>query len=648
MNHDQAELLLSARLDGERLSPRAASSLDRHLETCAECRAFERRAYRLRESARIELAPAVPDLVEPIMSAVRSEPRQATRLHDVRPRRGRGAMPRLAPVAAALLVGALAGSLVVGGPLERGPGGSALAASDVTEGIAAAAVRLDAYQATFAIRETHLSPEVPVRDLTMSVWFEAPERFRLDVVDHTDYPSPATPTHLRLVVNDSTWYASGPAPCGTARCPMRESAVRNRLPFSTAAPLPGDLILPVSTLMDPDRVTVLGRGRALGRPAVQVEVPFERARPLFPFLEIGGAWRPFFPNDRVRIWLDERSWFPLRWEVFPATGSERDQWALRFGLPEEPALQPVFSVTALDVGMRDPEPGIFEIPSVVGTQDQGARPVLLGQVERETGFEPVAPTSVAGLDLYRVVLPRDDSGGALVAYADGLAFLTLGETRTWMDDAPFGPVGVQAEEIALSGGGVAYYEPASGEHARRLSIHAAGSDLYLESNLSRAELLAAAASLPVEGLPMPDAWRVRGSGTTVVERMTLDEAREAAPFPIALPRSLPEGFGLASVELVDAGYGVGVTLYLRDRDADAGIGTIRLHLEPATALPPASSAAQSGVDVGGSPGRYTPGRSQLEWIDTGIYRSLDAPGLPLDGLLTVARSIPSGSEGSGR
>jgi hypothetical protein len=642
MNHEQAERLLCARLDGERLAPRAAASLDRHLETCAECRAFERGAYRLRESARIELAPAVPDLVEPIMAAVRAEPRQVTRLRDVRPRRTRRLMPRLAPVAAALLVGAIAGSLVVGGPWQH-EGGSALAASDVTEGIAATAVQLDAYQATFAIRETHLSTEVPVRDLTMSVWFEEPERFRLDVVDHTDYPSPATPTDLRLVVDDSLWYASGPAPCGTARCPLRESAVRNRLPFSTAAPLPADLILPVSTLTDPDRVTVLGRDTVLGRPAVQVEVPFERARPLFPFLEIGGAWRPFYPNDRVRIWLDERNWFPLRWEVFPATGAERDAWALRFGLPEEPALRPVFSVTALDVGMRDPDPQVFEIPAVAGAKDQGARPVRLAQVEREAGFEPVAPASVAGLDLYRVVLPREEAGGAVVAYADGLAFLTLGETRTWTGDAPFGPVGLQAEEIALSGGGVAYYEPASDAHARRLSIHAAGTDLYLESNLSRDELLEAAASLPVEGLPMPDAWRVRGSGGAVVERVTLAQARDATSFAIVLPRSLPQGFGLASVELVDAGYGVGVTLYLRDRDADAGIGTIRLHLEPANALPPASSADQSAVDVGGEPGRFTPDRSQLEWIDAGVYRSLDAPGLSLDGLLTVASSIPSGT-----
>ncbi len=352
-------------------------------------------------------------------------------------------------------------------------------------------------------------------------------------------------------------------------------------------------MLPISTLADADRLTVLGRGTVLGRPAVRVEVPFERAEPLFPFLSIGGDWRPFFPNDRVRIWLDERNWFPLRWNVYPATGAERDAWALRFGLPDEPSLRSVFSVRALHVSLDTPDAGVFDIPATTSSQDQGARAVELGDVRRETGFEPVAPGTMGGLDRYRVVLPRDDAGETLVSYADGLAFLNLGETRSWNGDAPFGPVGVQAEEVPLTGGGVAYYEPASLDQGRRIAIHAAGTDLYLESNLPRSRLLAAAAALPVEGLPMPDAWTHRRVGAATTERVTLETARASVPFPIELPSELPDGFGLASVELVDAGYGAGVTLYLRDEDADAGIGTIRLHLEAASELPPATSADQS-------------------------------------------------------
>jgi hypothetical protein len=141
---------------------------------------------------------------------------------------------------------------------------------------------------------------------------------------------------------------------------------------------------------------------------------------------------------------------------------------------------------------------------------------------------------------------------------------------------------------------------------------------------------------------MPDAWRVHEVAGATIERVSLEAARSAVPFPVQLPRTLPAGFGLASVELVEAGYGNGVTLYFRDRDADAGIGTIRMHLEPAQALPPATSASQSAVDVGDAHGRYTPDRSELEWIRSGVYRSLDAPGLDLSELVSIARSIGAG------
>jgi hypothetical protein len=636
MNHDQAELLLSSRIDGEHLAARQSASLERHLRTCERCRAFERGAYRLREATRFQLAPAVPDLVEPIMSSVRIEPRPANVRVLRQPARRRRPVPRVAPLVATVLVGALVGSLVVGGPWGERAGEPALASSDVVDGVSAAAVRLHAYEATFAISESHLSPEVSSRDLTMHVWFEAPERFRLDVTDHTAYPVETTPTDLRLIVDGPSWYASGPAACPSSTCPVRESLVRNRLPFSTAAPIPTDLVLPLDVLADADDVTVLGRGRVLGRPAVRVEVPFERAGPLFPFLSLGGEWRPFFDRDRVRIWLDERSWLPLRWEVFPAPGADRRAWALRFGLPIEPPGEAVFAAVALDVSLQPPAGEVFAIPETARGSDQGARPVALADLRAKAGFEPIAPPEVAGLELYRAVLPPE---GPVLAYADGLAFLTLGQSASWDADAPYGPVSVRAEQVRLPGGGVAYYEPASGDQARRLSIHAEGTDLYLESNLPRSALVAAAAALPVRGLPFPESWLVRIEGGARVERVTIEQARSAVSFPIELPTALPQGFELASVELVDAGEGLGVTLYLRDRDADGSVGIIRMHLEPATSLPPAISAVQSAVDVGGAMGRYTPDRSQLEWVRDGVYRSIDAPGLDLAALLALAVSI---------
>ncbi|MEX2421672.1 MAG: hypothetical protein WD670_07630, partial [Actinomycetota bacterium] len=66
---------------------------------------------------------------------------------------------------------------------------------------------------------------------------------------------------------------------------------------------------------------------------------------------------------------------------------------------------------------------------------------------------------------------------------------------------------------------------------------------------------------------------------------------------------------------------------------------IRLHLEPATELPPATSATQSTIQLGDVRARFTLGRSQLEWVQGGVYRSLDAPGLSLQELVAIALSF---------
>ena len=610
MDHERAERLISERLDGERLSSRDTVALERHLETCAECRAFERGAYRLRDAARFEIAPAVPDLVEQIMTSVEKESQsRPAGIRVVRPMRlpqRRSLLPRLAPAIAALLVGLLAGSLVVGGPWRHPESRfmAALAAEDVTDRVAGAAPSLDSYAARFSIVERNLGADVPVREMGMRVWFNAPEQFRMDVVDRTDYPTRATKTDLRLVVNGDRWYSSAPAPCPLPKCPKRETSIRNRAPFSSHAPAPTDLVLPLVALAEPESFEVLRIGRALEREAVVVEVPWDRASSLFPFLSMGGRWRPFFPNDHVRIWLDASSWFPLRWRVFPARGPARDQWQLRFGLEEERPRRWIFDVVASSVRLSAPPADVFEIPSTARTEDLGARAVALGELPRETGYEPVAPSSeLGGLGLYRVVIPDATSDEqTLVTYADGLSFVKLGETRSWTADSPFGLTDVRAEEVVLGGGSVGYYEPATGTQGRRLSIHAAGTDLYVETNLPRERLLDVGASLPVTGLEMPDEWRVHGTDGALVERVTLEEAQAALPFEIAMPQRLPAGFTLASAEIVEVEGDVGVNLYFRDAEVDVGVGTVRLHLEAGRELPPATAARQSAVEVGDAEG----------------------------------------------
>jgi hypothetical protein len=78
----------------------------------------------------------------------------------------------------------------------------------------------------------------------------------------------------------------------------------------------------------------------------------------------------------------------------------------------------------------------------------------------------------------------------------------------------------------------------------------------------------------------------------------------------------------------------------RDRTDTLAASSLRLHLERASALPPASSSQQVAVEVGDVGGRWTPARSSLEWVTGGVYRSLDGPGLSLQEALAIAGSIP--------
>jgi outer membrane lipoprotein-sorting protein len=649
---ERARRAISERMDGERLTPRLTAALEHHVADCPACAAFEAGAWKLREAARFEVAPAVPDLVDSIMASVERE-RQERAPAPLRllpgGRARRPLLPgriRLAPVAAALAVGLVAGSLAVGGPWQR-PEGLSVDAAEVTRGVAAAATTLSEYQARFAVTEYHFAPDVPVREFSMNVWFQAPEKFRLDVVDHTQYPSTdITHTDLELIVNGSSWYSVGSSACPIDVCPPSETVVENRVPFSSTTPAPTDLILPVTSLADANQLRVVGRGSLLGRPAIEVRLPFDAAQPLFPFLSLGGSWRPFFRSDQVDLWLDASSWLPLSYSVYPAQGRERDEWALRFGLPSESPRQPIFQVAALSVDRQAPPPGTFHIPQTKGRTDQGAKPVSISQASKETGFEPVQPEDVEGLSLYQVVLPppstsKGEPRQTLITYSKGLAWLKLGETRGWTSNTPYGPVALQAREVRLANGGVAYYEPATEDQGRRLSIHAAGTDLYVETNLSRDKLLDVAGSLPVTGIPIPEAWAVRRSPEGVTERVTLPQAAAEMPFTIMLPASgaLPPGYEVASAEIVRLHQNTALNVYFQQQDTDLGTGPIRLHEEVATKLPPASSAAQSEVEVRGVIGRWTPDRNQLEWVEQGVYLSLDAGGLPLADLLAVAASL---------
>jgi hypothetical protein len=383
---------------------------------------------------------------------------------------------------------------------------------------------------------------------------------------------------------------------------------------------------------------VLGRDRLDGRDAVRLGLSFDRAEPLFPFLRIGGAWRPFFDRDRVQLWLDASSWIPLRILVTPSASPERRGWELRYGLGVEAAGTTILDVRLTSVSAAPPDPTAFRIPGGPASPT----PVELDDVAARLGYVPATPGDPGDLELASVVLPTERSiatPSSLLVYAQGLDYLKVGERRDWAGAAPFGPIDEDAQQVSLGGGGVAYYEPAGEGFGRRLAIHGTEADLFLETNLPRERLLEIAASLPVVGRPIPGARS--GPGGSEAERVTVDEGIEAAGLPASFPAKLPSGYVVASAELTRSdGEITAVTLLLRQAETDMAGPPLTLHVRPGAGMPPASSSAQVRLVSDGVQARWTPSRSELEWVEPDGYRSLQGDRTLAD-LLSIARVLVS-------
>lgn len=635
---------LSARLDGAP-NRRLSGAFESHLATCARCTAFQARADRIRELARIEPAAPVPDLVSRIMAEVQREGRRPVR--QLAPREWRR-------FAAAFAAGAAAAALVVGGLPGVREGPDPALATEIPLRVFESSKLVTSYRAIFDIRESNFAPtpprsQFPVRRFVARVAFESPERFRAEVEDRTVYPAGPWPRNdLVLAVDRDRWSFRGPATCPRESLPdcamdgreVRE--VRGREPFDGDALLPADIVVPVRTLSGSDRVRLAGEGTVLGRDVVIVELSYRDATPLFAYLHAGGSWRPFYPLDRVLVSLDRETWFPLAYEVQPAAGLERDRWAIQNSLPHEPPRRAVFVATARSFGTAPQAEGWRPLAGArQSPHDEGFRDTSLENLEMKRAYQLLFPADTAGLRAYRTGIfasgdrPRDE---VLVSFTRGLSWLKIRQTRTWSQPEPFGDIGSLAIPTRLHGG-VAYYEPATAMLGRRLWIHGPGVDLYLESNLPRTDFLRVASSLPVRGTPAPSAWLVhRLAGGITVEKTSLARARAATPY-LLFPRNAPNGYRLGPVHLVRIEGRTGVTMFFRRPGTELdGVG-IRLHQADGEPLPPPFDPDVFAVRVRGLIGRYSPLRSELEWVEEGAYRSLRGTALDLAGLLRVARSL---------
>jgi hypothetical protein len=281
----------------------------------------------------------------------------------------------------------------------------------------------------------------------------------------------------------------------------------------------------------------------------------------------------------------------------------------------------VLDVEATSFGTQPPPSGSFKVPRLPAGIDAGFRPRPFDAVAARR-----APAHTAGLPPYRAGrLGRT----TVLSYADGLVWLNISYDRRPGTDAADPAV---AEQIRL-GNGYAYYRPADESSLRRrLDVFGRGVHVRLESDISRDELKAVAESLPVRGHRVA----LGGPGTRVgpgaISKLAWAEQ------PSRLAPGLNAAQPTAAVLYRSHGDRT-VVAYYRDPEAEYDGFGIRITQGTGGALPPSSESFPLQVVVEGVRARWSPERSELEWVDDGIYRAVRAPSYDFGTVVAIARGL---------
>jgi hypothetical protein len=228
----------------------------------------------------------------------------------------------------------------------------------------------------------------------------------------------------------------------------------------------------------------------------------------------------------------------------------------------------------------------------------------------------------------------------VLVYADGLDYLRIGEDRRWSGSQPFGPIGIDAQRVTVPGVGPALYTPAGDGVDRQLAIHADGTDLFLESNLPREELLAISSSLDVQAGRLPRTWRVRRSGPLLLERVRPDAALTSIGLSGAT-LGLPSGYVPAvAVRTIEHGAMTATTVTFQRIDTDTAGPPITLHAGDARS---SIAGGEVRVVVGGRAASYDAAGSLLSWSDHGRSWSLQGD-VPLPRLVAIASAVQTVSD----
>ncbi|MDQ4095346.1 MAG: zf-HC2 domain-containing protein [Actinomycetota bacterium] len=612
---------LSALLDRE-LDVERAETVRSHVSECARCRRELEEITRVRRALRTAPAAEVPDLVGPILERL-----PAARGRGMTNREWRIRL-RIAAVAAAVTAVSLVG-VWLPGPNE--PSQTALATT-VVEEVRAGARSLDTYRATFSIVERGWHETVDQRRFSAEVNFKAPQSFGLSIADHTDYPAGDWPANdVELVANPRAWWISEPSSCPPTALPgclgegvdREERRLLNRRPFDGTIALPTDLVLPLQTLADNGGFDVERAGTIQGRPTLHITLPLREAMPLVSSLQTGGSWRTFYGDDRVDLWLDEATSFPLRFEVRADGSSARRAWARAEGYDDRDG-ELLLEVRATDFS----EPSRFA-PETFWVPDRGTTADARFEARSfDRLADGLAPTETFGLRPFRAGRSGDQT---VLSYSEGMTWLKVTHDR-----ARTRSVDPTSEEISLGAGRWAYYQPATSARGRSVELLGKNERVLVESNLPRAQLFDVATSIDVAGhKATPRSGKRLGLAITRVDLADL----EGLGF-VRLPGFLPEGYRAAAAytSRTPAGARSATVLYRRPEAEYDALGIRLKQSEDVDLLLPSPEDAVHVVRDGLRM-RWFPRRGEIDWVDDGVYTSLSAPSLSRATLVEIAVSL---------
>ncbi|HVF53083.1 MAG TPA: zf-HC2 domain-containing protein [Actinomycetota bacterium] len=606
---DGFRVQLSARLDDELTLPEERA-LDAHLAGCAACRAYDERLHALTRMVRVQRLDVAPDLTDAIMDRIVSAPARSLRRAWI-------GHVRAAAVAAALTVVLMMAVSIPG----IGPQPPPASAEEIVAGVRATAASIESYGASFTIREMNFSDEASVRVFRAEVSFEAPERFALSVRDRTPVNANYDAQHYELIAGPRKWWADEPPTC-VAEVPLPCPAVRPRAgldarqPFDGTTMIPTDIILPIESVAGFPSPMVVGEDTILGRDAIGVEVPYHAAERALRSLDPFEVLRPMHPLDPVEVWVDARSWFPLRLEVVASRDPARATWAARLGLDDQPG-ETILTVTATSLDETQQE--VPDPPRSAAYADGGFHDSTFGAV-------PGGPSFVADLAPYRSGTAGEQE--SIASYSMGLSWLKI----TSAPRARPTLNGLLAAQEVRNSGGYIYYTPAAGG-GRRIDIYGRTRHLRLESNLQRAVLLEVARSVSVRGVRQVV---FRGAGSVTRRIGSADVGRRG----FAPPKTVLQGHELASIFVTKArGRNASISFSYVAPDAEADTGIIRVTwLGGIEALPPTSEQPVV-VEVGSSPARWSAERGELEWVDSRGYWAVAVPTFDLAVALAVSEAL---------